>query len=549
MTDIESTADASPVEGATRLTKPIGSPRSPSTARTLLKVSRLSKSFGDFTALSDADFELAVGEVLCLLGENGAGKSTLCNIVFGVHQPDSGKMIFAGQAHSPQKPADALAAGIAMVHQHFSVIPTMTVVENLMLGRAKGILNRAAFSKNLIRVAEEYGFELDPDRLISDLSVGERQRVEIIKCLMLEPKLLLLDEPTAVLPPSEISSLLNICRSVADSGRSVVLVTHKLAEISSVADRVCVMRGGRTVSTVDLANANIATLVGYMVGSDAKALGGAAAANLGVLEKRNPTKDKSARHTRIDQTPSLDIEGLRFDDSSGTTRLDNISLTVKRGEILGVAGVQGNGQTELGAILAGMLRPTAGRITVGGNDITGKTPRQITASGVGIVPEDRHAVGGIGQMSVAENLFLSSLSQMSRFGVLQRRKLLRKAADLMERFDIRAAGPDSQFQSLSGGNQQKAVLARELTIDPLLFLLAAEPTRGLDVGAVSSVYGHIRHACDSGSGVLLISSELDELITISHRMLVIYRGRIVGQCASEPGNRERIGAMMSGHYQ
>jgi general nucleoside transport system ATP-binding protein len=523
----------------------------------LLELSGITKRFGTVTALDDVSLSVRAGEVHCLLGENGAGKSTLCNVIFGVHAPDAGAMRLHDRPFSPGGPADSLAAGIVMIHQHFSLVPTMTSVENLMLGPLGGRLRREEFAAQIRALTAEYRLDVSLDRPVGDLSVGERQRVEIVKCLVRNPQLLVLDEPTAVLPPEEVGALLAICRRVASGGRGVILVTHKLAEIASVADRTTVLRAGRVVDSVEMARADMRALVRSMVGRDIVSLDATVAATLGVDGAPDSTPAaglpdtaspgvKRASDGRLPED-ALVLDGVSFRDAAGSLRLDSVTIVVKPGEIVGIAGVEGNGQSELGMILAGLARPSAGRVFVGGQNLTGCSPGQITAAGVGIVPEDRHGVACIGAMSVAENLFMGRLHRFTRWGLLRRRALTSAAAELMARFDVRASGPEASISELSGGNQQKAVLARELSVEPLVFLLAAQPTRGLDVGAVSTVYGHIRAARDRGAGVLLISSELDELIAVADRILVIYRGRMVGEMAAAPGNREAIGSLMSGH--
>jgi general nucleoside transport system ATP-binding protein len=517
----------------------------------LLELQGITKRFGAVTALDEVSLSIRAGEVHCLLGENGAGKSTLCNVIFGVQAPDAGVMRLHDRPFSPAGPADSLAAGIVMIHQHFSLVPTMSAVENLMLGPLGGRLRREEFATRIRALTAEYHLDVDLDRPVGGLSVGERQRVEIVKCLVRNPQLLVLDEPTAVLPPEEVGALLAICRRVAAGGRGVILVTHKLAEIASVADRTTVLRAGRVVESVEMARADMRALVRSMVGRDIVSLDATAAATLGVAAAPTATSAPGpvARRASGGRPPEdpLVLDGVSFRDAAGSVRLDGVTIIVKPGEIVGVAGVEGNGQAELGMILAGLARPSAGRVFVGGRNLTGRSPGEITAAGVGIIPEDRHGVACIADMSVAENLFLGGLHRFSRFGLLHRKALISAAADLMARFDVRASGPEAPLGELSGGNQQKAVLARELSVDPLLFLLAAQPTRGLDVGAVSAVYDHIRAARDRGAGVLLISSELDELIAVADRVLVIYRGRIVGEMAAAPGNREAIGSLMSGH--
>jgi simple sugar transport system ATP-binding protein len=476
------------------------------------------------------------GTVQCLLGENGAGKSTLCNLIFGVYEPTAGDMTFGGTPWAPASPAEALEQGIAMVHQHFSLVPRMTVVENLMLGQVKGMLRRHEFGARIRDIAERFGFALDPDAVVGELSVGERQRAEIVKCLMRDPKLLVLDEPTAVLPPGEIGALLEICRRVADSGRAVILVTHKLAEIARVADRVAVLRGGRLVADESMASADMGALVHAMVGREVKPL------DVALAEPDEAPAPEAAAPRGF----ALVCDGLTVEDRHGAVRLDNFTLEIRPGEVVGLAGVEGNGQSELGMVLAGLLRPTEGQFYIGGADLTHAGAAAVTAAGGGIVPEDRHAVACVTAMSVAENMFLNKLDQFTRFGLLQRRALAEATRGLMRTFDVRAAGPDVAFSGLSGGNQQKAVLARELTLDPLVALVAAQPTRGLDVSAVEAVYRQIRAAARRGVGVLLISSELDELIAVADRIAVLYRGRLVGERPAEMKERGAIGALMSG---
>lgn len=504
--------------------------------RPLLALESLGKRFDSLQALKDVSLEFRAGEVHCLLGENGAGKSTLCNLIFGVYRPDEGVMRFAGKEWSPSGPAEALENGIAMVHQHFSLVPRMTVVENLMLGQSSGILKRRQFAAMIRATAERFGFTLDPEAVVGELSVGERQRTEIVKCLMREPRLLVLDEPTAVLPPGEIGALLDICRRVADSGRAVILVTHKLAEIAKVADRVSVLRGGQVVAKAEMASADMGALVRAMVGREVKSLDVALAEE---VPARFPAEDIKAPYALV-------CDGLGVRDRHGAARLDNFTLEIRAGEIVGLAGVEGNGQSELGMVLAGLLRPSAGRFFIGETDLTYAGAAAVTAAGGGIVPEDRHAVACVTAMSVAENMYLNKLGQFTRFGLLRRKALNEAARGLMRNFDVRAAGPEATFSGLSGGNQQKAVLARELTLSPLKALIAAQPTRGLDINAVEAVYRQIRAAANHGAGVLLISSELDELIAVADRIVVLYRGRLVGERPARASERGAIGALMSG---
>ena len=515
----------------------------PSAAEPLLSLQAVTKRFGSFAALSEVSLDIRAGEIHCILGENGAGKSTLCNLIFGVHRPDSGAMRYRGAPFAPSGPADALAQGIAMVHQHFSLVSDMTVVDNVLLGRERGVLKRTECATQLAKLAVDYGLPLDPYARNENLSVGERQRVEIVKCLIRDPALFVLDEPTAVLLPDEIAALLAVCRRVASGGRAVVLVTHKLAEIKQIADRVTVLRGGRVVATSESPASDIDRLVRAMIQGNVETLETSAASILGLEPVRHVGHDRKAGEAK---TEALQIDGLTVKDYQGVTRLENFTLSVARGEIVGIAGVEGNGQSELTAVLAGMMPATAGRIHVGDTELTARSPKQITAAGVGIVPEDRHAVGCVTAMSLAENLYLNRLDEFTSFGFLRRAALQSESAAMMQRFDIRARGPEAMFSSLSGGNQQKAVLAREITLPNLVCLVAAQPTRGLDVGAVAAVYRHIRDACARGVAILLVSSELDELLTVADRIVVLYRGRMMGSCLADPARRPEIGAMMAG---
>lgn len=501
----------------------------------LLSLRGLGKRFGSLQALEGITLDVHAGTVHCLLGENGAGKSTLCNLIFGVYAPSAGQMLFGERPWLPSSPAEALEQGIAMVHQHFSLVPRMTVVENLMLGQAKGVLKRREFGDRIRDIADRFGFVLDPDAVVGELSVGERQRAEIVKCLMRDPRLLVLDEPTAVLPPGEIGALLDICRRVADSERAVILVTHKLAEIAKVADSVAVLRTGRLVAQADMKTADMGALVHAMVGREVKPL------DVALGDSKEPEAGAPAKPGF-----ALVCDGVTVQDRHGATRLDNFTLEVRPGEIVGLAGVEGNGQSELGMVLAGLLAPTEGRYFIGDTELTHAGAAAVTAAGGGIVPEDRHAVACVTAMSVAENMYLNKLDRFTRFGLLQRRALNAAAEVQMKAFDVRAAGPEVAFSGLSGGNQQKAVLGRELTLDPLVALVAAQPTRGLDVSAVEAVYRQIRAAARRGVGVLLISSELDELIAVADRIAVLYRGRLVGERPAEIGERGAIGALMSG---
>jgi simple sugar transport system ATP-binding protein len=443
-------------------------------------------------------------------------------------------MLLDGAAYRPKGPADALTRGIAMVHQHFSLVEDLTVADNLLLGQSRGLLKRRAAAERIRALVAQYGLELDPDAAIADLSVGERQRVEIVKCLMREPRLLVLDEPTAVLLPDEIAALLAVCRRVADSGCSVVLVTHKLAEIRQIADRVTVLRAGRTVASSTTPANDIDRLVAAMIARDSAA-------------PPPPERQPPQAMSNDLRDEVLQVDGLTVTDAHGALRLDNFTLVVNRGEIVGIAGVEGNGQSELVAVLSGMASADEGGFSLEQRPMADQPPKALTAAGIGVVPEDRHREGCVGGMSLAHNLAINQLARFSRFGLVDRGALRAAARAQMQAFDIRAAGVEVPFSALSGGNQQKAVLARELSLPGLKLLVAAQPTRGLDVGAVEAIYGHIRAAARRGVAVLLASSELDELLAVADRILVMYRGRVMGECPAHAASRARIGAWMAGH--
>ncbi|HEX4235630.1 MAG TPA: ABC transporter ATP-binding protein [Caldimonas sp.] len=540
----------------------------PRAGEALLAIEGVGKRFDALSALDDVSLEIGAGEIHGLLGENGAGKSTLCNIVFGVHQADAGAMRLAGVPFQPSGPAQALQAGVAMVHQHFSLVSDLSVVDNLLLGQARGVLRRREFAARVVQLSEEFGLAVRPEALVQDLSVGERQRVEIVKCLMRRPRLLVLDEPTAVLLPDEIEGLLQVCERVARSGCGIVLVTHKLAEIRRTAHRVTVLRLGRVVARSETPASDIDMLVRAMIQRDLQSTGAAVraavgdvagaaspATTTGELAAGSAAIDRPARaagEVRVDQAsapppPVLRVERLGLRDADGVRRLDAIDFTVGRGEIVGIAGVEGNGQSELVAVLSGMIAANEGGFSLERHAMTNLPPKALTAAGIGVVPEDRHREGCVPGLSLALNLAMNQLTRFTRFGLLDRAALAREAKTRMQAFDVRAAGVDVLFSALSGGNQQKAVLARELSLPGLKLLVAAQPTRGLDVGAVEAIYAQIRLAARRGVAVLLASSELDELLAVADRLLVMYRGRVMGECIARPESRARIGAWMAGH--
>ncbi|MFJ4125136.1 ABC transporter ATP-binding protein [[Kitasatospora] papulosa] len=523
-----------------------------STAVPALEITGLTKSFGTMRALDEVDLVVEPGTVHCVLGENGAGKSTLCHVVGGSLTPDEGVLRLYGSPYAPRRPADALAAGIAMVHQHFSLVPTLTVGENLRLLRLPDLPRRVA------RVREEYGLELDLGARVGELPVGVRQRVEIVKALLREPRLLVLDEPTGVLGPAETDALLATCRRIAGSGHAVVLVTHKLGEVARVGDTATVLRGGRVSGGGPLSGLPPERLVPLMIGRPADSLDAGLAGTIGLApEESGPGEGgpgeaaaprPAAPHGRTGAALRLRDVGVRRAD--GTSALSGIRLDVGFGEIVGVAGVEGNGQSELMALLGGSLAPTSGSVELDGRDLVRATPRDRSRAGLGVVPEDRLHEGCVPQLRVDENLFLGRLDRFRRHGVfLDRRAMGRAADDVLTGHGIRAAGPGALMSSLSGGNQQKVVLARELALDPLICLAAAQPTRGLDIGAVGAVHARIRNAAAAGTGVLVVSSELSELLVLCDRIVVAYRGELLGPVdPSAPDARDRIGALMLGAH-
>ncbi|MFG2588951.1 ABC transporter ATP-binding protein [Streptomyces sp. NPDC048438] len=524
------------------------------TAAPALEISGLTKSFGTMRALDEVDLVVESGTVHCVLGENGAGKSTLCHVVGGSLVPDGGGLRLYGSPYAPRRPADALAAGIAMVHQHFSLVPTLTVGENLRLLRLKDLPRRVA------RVREEYGLDLDLGAKVSELPVGVRQRAEIVKALLREPRLLVLDEPTGVLGPAETDALLATCRRIADSGHAVVLVTHKLGEVARAGDAATVLRGGRVSGGGPLAELPPERLVPLMIGRPAGSLDAGLAGTIGLAadeEAAEPDGDApetvasvSRREGSGTPTQALRLCDVSVRRADGTTALDGVSLDVGHGEIVGIAGVEGNGQSELMALLGGSLAPAAGRVELGGRNLTRAAPRERSLAGLGVVPEDRLHEGCVPPLRVADNLFLGRLERFRRYGVLLDRRAMDRAADsVLTEHGIRAGGPGALMSSLSGGNQQKVVLARELALDPLICLAAAQPTRGLDIGAVGAVHSRIRGAAAAGTGVLVVSSELSVLLALCDRITVAYRGKLLGPVdPAEPDARERIGALMLGAH-
>jgi general nucleoside transport system ATP-binding protein len=468
--------------------------------------------------------------VHALLGENGAGKSTLMNVLYGLLQPDEGEILLRGEPVQIGSPREAIGLRIGMVHQHFMLIPVMTVAENVVLAsepRKGALLDRDAAEARVRELSERFGLVVDPRAYVEDIGVGQQQRVEILRVLHRGADILILDEPTAVLTAQETADLFKVLRALTAEGVSVIFISHKLREVLDIADRVTVLRRGRKIDTVATEGATEASLAKLMVGRD-------------VLFR--VAKDEAHAGE-----PILEIEELEAEDDRGLPALRGLSLQVRTGEIVGVAGVDGNGQSELVEAITGLRTPTAGRIRVGGRDVTTEGVRSALAAGIAHIAEDRHRRGLILDFNLAENLALREYRNppLSRLGLLSPRRMEQAAAPLLEQYDVRGGRPQTLASSLSGGNQQKVVIARELAEDPRL-TIAAQPTRGLDVGAIEFVHRRLLEQRDEGRGVLLVSLELEEIRSLSDRVLVIYEGRIVAELSPDAGDEELGVAMLGG---
>ena len=494
-----------------------------------LRLRGITKRFGSLVANDAIDLDIVPGEIHCLLGENGAGKSTLMNVLYGLLQPDEGTITIDGVPHVSRNPGEAIAAGIGMVHQHFMLVEVFTVAENLVLGREQGVagfLDMRRARRTVREVSERYRLDVDPDALVENLPVGVQQRVEILKALANDAKYLIFDEPTAVLTPQEIDELIAVMRSLRDEGRAIVFITHKLREVREIADKITVIRRGRVVGTAQPADSE-AELAELMVGR---------AVNL--LVAKEPAKAEAA--------PRLSLEGVSVAAPNGTLVVDDLDLEVAGGEIVCIAGVQGNGQTELAEALLGVTPTVRGRVLLDGHPITGRSPKQIIDVGLGFVPEDRKHDGFVGSFTVAENLVLNHFDEppYARGIALDLGRIRANAEERVKEFDIRTQSVETPVSSLSGGNQQKVVLARELS-RPLSALIANQPTRGVDVGAIEFLHSRLVAERDRGTAVLIVSTELDEVVALADRIAVMYRGKIVGIVPPDT-SREVLGLMMAG---
>ena len=497
----------------------------------VLELRGITKQFPGVLANDHIDLDLRSGEVHALLGENGAGKSTLMNILYGLYSPDEGEIEIKGEPVRIHSPKEAIESGIGMVHQHFMLIPVMTVAENIVLAaepRQAGIfLDYAAARRRVEELASAFNFAIDPQALVENITVGQQQRVEILKALYRRADILILDEPTAVLTPQEAEELFGILRNLTREGMSIIFITHKLNEVLAIADRITVLRRGKKIDTLQAAGATEQGLATLMVGRE-------------VLLSVDKTPAKPAEVL-------LEVEELRVLDDRELEAVRGVSFQARAGEIVGIAGVDGNGQTELIEALTGLRPATGGRFSIGGRDLTGSSTHRILDSGVGHIPEDRQKRGLVLEFTLAENLAFHDFDKPpnSHFGWLRPSRLVDRARTLLHEFDVRGGGPRTLAKSLSGGNQQKVVVAREVANDPRV-LIAAQPTRGLDVGAIEFVHRRLVEERDEGRAVLLVSLELDEIVSLSDRILVMYEGEIVGEYGPGVSEQELGVAMLGG---
>ncbi len=500
----------------------------------VLELRGITKRFPGIVANDRIDLDLRRGEVHALLGENGAGKSTLMNVLYGLYRPDEGEILLNGEQVVLKSAKDAIDRGIGMVHQHFMLIPVMTVAENIVLANEPtkaGIwLDENAAAARVRELAKTFKFEIDPNALIADITVGQQQRVEILKALYRSADILILDEPTAVLTPQEALELFEILRILRTEGMSIIFITHKLNEVLEIADRVSVLRRGKKIDTVPRDGATEAGLAQLMVGREV----------VFRVDKPAPKPGETL----------LQVKALHVLDDRGIEKVRGISFDVHAGEIVGIAGVDNNGQTELIDALTGLRRAAAGTVTMGGREYTHATPKEMTDdAGLGHIPEDRHARGLILDFSLAENLALHDYRHEpdSKLGLLRPRQLTSRAQRLLPEFDVRGGGPSTAASALSGGNQQKVVLAREIDRNPKV-LIAAQPTRGLDVGAIEFVHRRLITERDEGRGVLLVSLELEEIFALADRILVMFEGEIVGEYPPDV-SENTLGLAMTGITQ
>ena len=496
----------------------------------LLAAQNVTKQFPGVLANDDVSIRLRPGRILALLGENGAGKSTLVNVLFGMYRPDSGHVVIKDEAVDLHGPDDAISRGIGMVHQHFQLVPPMRVVENIVLGdepTKRGLVDLDEARKRVVELSERYGLEIDPDALVEDLPVGMQQRVEILKALYRNADVLILDEPTGVLTPQEADHLLGVLRELTETGLGIVFITHKLREVLAIADDIVVLRNGQVVGETTPSQTSESGLAEMMVGRSV------------VLQVEKSTADPG--------DVVLKVNELEVNDDRGQIALDGLNFEVRAGEILGVAGVEGNGQRELVEAITGLRNPSVGVMEIDGEELTSGSPRQITKKGVAHIPEDREKHGVVAVYSVAENSVLNRYHRkpFSIRGILRRDVIRSHAQDVVDEFDVRTPNVLVPASSLSGGNKQKLIVGREFS-DEIKLLIAAQPTRGIDIGAIEFIHRRILEQRDKGTAVLLVSAELDEILGLSDRIAVLYDGKIMDVVDAQDADREKIGLLMAG---
>lgn len=496
----------------------------------VIEMREITKVFGEFVANDKINLQLRKGEIHALLGENGAGKSTLMNMLAGLLEPTSGEIFVKGKSEKLDSPSRAAALGIGMVHQHFMLVEAFTVAENIILGSEitnKGVLDLKKANADILELSERYGLAVDPTAKVEDISVGAQQRVEILKTLYRGAEILIFDEPTAVLTPAEILELMDIMKTLVKEGKSIILITHKLDEIRAVADRVTVIRRGKSIKTVSIEGASNKDLAEMMVGR-----------SVSFVTEKEEAKPKDV---------VLQISDLIVNENRGVPAVKELSLEVRAGEIVGVAGIDGNGQSELIQAITGLRKVKSGSIKIKGREVVGLSPRKITEMQVSHVPEDRHRDGLVLEMMLSENIALQTYYKepLSNKGVLNYNQINSYARKLMEEFDVRAASELVPARALSGGNQQKAIIAREVDRDPDL-LIVSQPTRGLDVGAIEYIHKRLISERDKGKAVLVVSFELDEILNLSDCIAVIHDGKIQGIVKPSETNKQELGILMAG---
>jgi simple sugar transport system ATP-binding protein len=497
----------------------------------ILELRGITKRFPGVLANDHIDLKLHKGEILALLGENGAGKTTLMNILYGLYSQDEGEIFVKGNPIDIQSPTDAIHAGIGMVHQHFMLIPVFDVTENVMLGneytRAGGFLDKPRAAQQVLEISDKYNMHINPNALIEDLPIGLQQRVEIIKILFHDAEILIMDEPSAVLTPQEVEELFKIMNNLIDQGKSIIFITHKLGEVMECADRIVVIRGGKVVGESTPEEADPELLAAMMVG--------------------RPVELKVEKELSKPKETVLEVENLTAVNKNKKIEVDNISFEVKAGEILGIAGVQGNGQTELVKCLTGLMKAELGKISILGEETIHADPRKITELGVAHIPEDRQKDGLVLPIPVKDNLILNTYyEEPFAKGIVLQPELIKENADqLVEDFDIRTPNSLVPVSGLSGGNQQKVIVAREFS-RPIKLLIASQPTRGLDVGSIEYIHRRIIKKRDEGCAILLVSTELDEVMQLSDRIAVMYRGKILAVVDAAIATKEELGLLMAG---